>query len=127
MLPPASGTGVYLKNSAKVIRFVRQGCTNRPFFHIVVAERRNEQYMPVIEQLGTHDPLPNENNEKLTSLNLERIRHWIGNGAYVSKPVEELLGLAGFFPIHPNSFMNAWRNRLAMQKAKQEASAEEKA
>lgn len=48
--------------------------------------------MPVIEQLGSFDPIPNQNNEKLVSLNYERIRHWIGNGAHVSTPVEQLFG-----------------------------------
>ncbi|CAH1999786.1 unnamed protein product [Acanthoscelides obtectus] len=109
MLPPASGTGIFVNSSEKVIRLLRQGCTNRPFFHI----RRKNQHRPVIEQLGTFDPMPNEHNEKLTSLNYERIRYWIGNGAHVSQPVEQLLGLAGFFPIHPTSYMTAWRNRRA--------------
>lgn len=48
--------------------------------------------MHVIEQLGTYDPFINENNEKLVSLNLERIKHWIGNGAHVSKPIQQLFG-----------------------------------
>lgn len=38
MLPPASGTGVSFYRSAKIIRFCQQGCTNRPFYHIVVTE-----------------------------------------------------------------------------------------
>ncbi|XP_044264660.1 probable 28S ribosomal protein S16, mitochondrial [Tribolium madens] len=118
MLPPSSGIGQFAATSAKVIRFVRAGCTNRPFFHIVVAERRREQFEPVIEQLGSYDPMPNEKNEKLVSLNLERISYWIGNGARCSTPVEELLGLAGYFPIHPRSYMTAWRNR---RKAEEEA------
>lgn len=37
-LSPASGTGKFYKLSAKIIRFARHGCTNRPFFHIVVTE-----------------------------------------------------------------------------------------
>jgi hypothetical protein len=32
----ASGTGVSSKSRQKVIRFVRYGCANRPFYHIVV-------------------------------------------------------------------------------------------
>ncbi|XP_018321443.1 probable 28S ribosomal protein S16, mitochondrial [Agrilus planipennis] len=113
MLPPGSGTGQFSQFSKKAIRFVRKGCTNRPFFHIVVAEQRKEQFMPVIEQVGSYDPIPNEYNEKLVSLNFERIRHWIGNGASISQPVQELLGLSGFLPIHPRSYMTAWRNRRA--------------
>lgn len=38
LLVPASGTGKYWKTSAKTLRFVRQGCTNRPFFQIVATE-----------------------------------------------------------------------------------------
>ncbi|KAK9875301.1 hypothetical protein WA026_007698 [Henosepilachna vigintioctopunctata] len=87
MLIPASGTGQYLANSVKAIRFAARGCTNRPFYHIVVTEVKRDQVDPVIEQVGTYDPIPNEYNEKLCSLNFERIKHWIGNGARVSNPV----------------------------------------
>lgn len=87
----------------------------------------------MIEQVGSYDPLPNENNEKLVAFNLERIRHWIGNGADISTPVAQLLGstnflnvsvfwftvtftgLAGFLPIHPTSYIAAWRNRRAAE------------
>jgi len=31
MLPPGSGLGIYRQNTPKVIRLLRQGCTNRPF------------------------------------------------------------------------------------------------
>ncbi|CAK1589770.1 unnamed protein product [Parnassius mnemosyne] len=110
-LPPASGTGRYFVKAAKSIRLIRQGCTNRPFFHISVTHRKRLNSQPVIEQLGSYDPMPNFNNEKLVALNLERIKFWLGHGAHVSPPVAELLGLAGFFPIHPRSYMTAWRNR----------------
>lgn len=43
--------------------------------------------------MGSYDPLVNEHNEKLVALNLERIRHWIGNGADVTLPVAQLLGM----------------------------------
>jgi len=39
-LSPASGIGRFYKHSAKIIRFVRLGCANRPFYHIVVMEVR---------------------------------------------------------------------------------------
>lgn len=38
---PASGTGAYMRFTPKIIRFQRHGCTNRPFFHIVVMEVSN--------------------------------------------------------------------------------------
>ncbi|XP_045506898.1 probable 28S ribosomal protein S16, mitochondrial [Colias croceus] len=112
-LPPASGTGKYYALAAKSIRLIRQGCTNRPFFHISVTQRKRLNSQPVIEQLGSYDPMPNIHNEKLVALNLERIKYWMGQGAHVTNPVAELLGLAGFFPIHPRTYMTAWRNRKA--------------
>ncbi|XP_041972543.1 probable 28S ribosomal protein S16, mitochondrial [Aricia agestis] len=117
VLPPASGTGLYYARAAKSIRLIRQGCTNRPFFHISVTHRRRVNKQPVIEQLGSYDPMPNQNNEKLVALNLERIKFWLGQGAHVTTPVGELLGLAGFFPIHPRTYMMAWRNRSKEREA----------
>jgi len=38
VLKPASGGAAYDEKSIKAIRFVRMGCANRPFYHIVVAE-----------------------------------------------------------------------------------------
>ncbi|KRT80400.1 hypothetical protein AMK59_6634 [Oryctes borbonicus] len=124
MLSPASGTGTFYRRSAKIIRFARYGCANRPFFHIVVTERKRTQHMPVIEQLGTFDPLENEHKEKLVALNLERILYWIGCGAHVSRPVSELFGLAGLFPIHPRTYIAAWRNRKQMEEKGKEESKE---
>lgn len=38
MLHIASGTGTMFKTSKTSFRLVNRGCTNRPFYHIVVAE-----------------------------------------------------------------------------------------
>ncbi|XP_053996358.1 probable 28S ribosomal protein S16, mitochondrial [Hylaeus anthracinus] len=115
-LHPSSGTGI-VKSLSKSIRFVRYGCSNRPFYHIVVMHTRYEQRKPPIEQLGSYDPLPNKFNEKLVALNLERIQYWIGQRVHFSKPVAEILGLSGFLPIHPRTYMTAWRNRRAAKQA----------
>ncbi|XP_035741066.1 probable 28S ribosomal protein S16, mitochondrial [Vespa mandarinia] len=116
-LHPSSGTGI-VTNFKKSIRFVRYGCTNRPFYHIVVIDTKLGQRMAPIEQLGSYDPIPNKYNEKLVSFNFERIQYWLGQQVSVSKPVAELLGLAGFFPIHPRTYMKAWRNRKARENSK---------
>ncbi|XP_015173784.1 PREDICTED: probable 28S ribosomal protein S16, mitochondrial [Polistes dominula] len=113
-LHPSSGTGIVSKYN-KSIRFARYGCANRPFYHIVVMDTKAAEHMPPIEQLGTYDPIPNKYNEKLVSFNFERIQYWLGQRVAVSKPVAELLGLAGFFPIHPRTYMTAWRNRKARE------------
>ncbi|KAJ8890363.1 hypothetical protein PR048_009871 [Dryococelus australis] len=110
---PASGGATFKSFTTKAIRLARHGCANRPFFHIVVMEKRKEQFDHVIEQVGSFDPLPNQYNEKLVAFNFERIRFWLGKGATASRPVVELLGLASFYPIHPRTYMTAWRNRVA--------------
>ncbi|XP_007539466.2 small ribosomal subunit protein bS16m [Erinaceus europaeus] len=93
------------------IRLALGGCTNRPFYRIVAAHNKSPRDGRFVEQLGSYDPLPNSCGEKLVALNLERIRHWIGCGAHLSKPVEKLLGLSGFFPLHPMIITNAERLR----------------
>ena len=61
----------------------------------------------------------------MVSLNYERIRHWMGLGAEISRPLSELLGVAGFLPVYPKTYQTAWRNRKQMkedaEKAKEEA------
>lgn len=50
------------------------------------------KHIPPIAQVGTYDPLPNENGEKLCSLNLELITYYLGQGVKLSKDVQQLLG-----------------------------------
>lgn len=49
-----------------------------------------------VEQLGTYDPMPNLENQKLLSLNVERTRYWMGQGAIFSTPIAKLLGTTSF-------------------------------
>uniref|UniRef100_A0A8C8SSX3 Small ribosomal subunit protein bS16m n=1 Tax=Pelusios castaneus TaxID=367368 RepID=A0A8C8SSX3_9SAUR len=75
-----------------VIRFARGGCANRPYFRIVAAYNKRARDSKYLEQVGCYDPLPNSQNEKLVGLNIERLKHWIGCGANITKPVGKLLG-----------------------------------
>ncbi|KAG7269884.1 hypothetical protein CRUP_010904 [Coryphaenoides rupestris] len=84
---------------------------NRPFYRVVAAFNKRARDGKYIEQLGTYDPLPNVHNEKLVSFNLDRIKYWMGCGAHTTKPVAKLLGLAGFFPLHPMTVTEAERLR----------------
>ncbi|CAM4634675.1 unnamed protein product, partial [Caretta caretta] len=73
------------------IRLALGDCANRPFFRIVAAYNKRARDSKYLEQVRCYDPLPNSHNEKLVGLNIERIKHWIGCGAHVTKPVEKLL------------------------------------
>lgn len=125
-LNPASGHGINFPGYKKVIRFAKFGCTNRPFFHIVVALSRLSQKQACIEQVGSYDPCPNSRNERLVGYNAERIQHWVGKGAHISKPVRELLGLAGFLPIHPRTYIESWRKRRQLFNSENQESNEDK-
>ncbi|KAL1140673.1 hypothetical protein AAG570_000603 [Ranatra chinensis] len=118
VLLSSSGSGRYITKAAKAIRLARHGCTNRPFFHIVVMMKGRNQHEQPIEQLGSFDPMPNNYGEQLVSFNFERIQYWIGQGCEISTPAAELLGLCGFLPVHPHSYMTAWRNRRLKQQEK---------
>lgn len=97
--PRALFTGSRLLKSYRgghvVIRFALGGCANRPFFRIVAAHSRRARDGKYLEQLGCLDPLPNAHGERVAGLNLERLRHWLGCGAQLSRPAEKLLGRPG--------------------------------
>lgn len=125
-----------------VIRLAMRGCTNRPMLLLVAAHNWRARDGPFLEQLGCCDPMPNSHGEKVVGINMERLRHWLGTGACVSRPAEKLLGkaggrargragaqsrpsgpscstplavagLAGFFPLHPMTITGAERLRKA--------------
>lgn len=62
------------------------------YCYLYLFQKRRHQYQQPIEQLGSYDPFPNENGEKLCSINIERILYWYGERTTISKPVAELLG-----------------------------------
>lgn len=99
-----------------IMRFQQWGCKNRPFYHIVVDKETapNRRQIGYVEQVGTYDMMTNSNNEKLIALNLERIQTYIAGGVQLTRPVAQLLGLAGLTPQHPDTYITAWRNRQAL-------------
>jgi small subunit ribosomal protein S16 len=66
-----------------VIRLARGGAKRRPFFNVVVADRRNARDGRFIERLGFYDPKAPEGRESLR-ISLDRLTHWQGKGAKVS-------------------------------------------
>ncbi|XP_062821697.1 small ribosomal subunit protein bS16m [Anolis carolinensis] len=108
-----------------VIRFALGGCANRPYYRIVAAHNKRARDGKYLEQVGCYDPLPNDHGEKIVGLNIERIKYWIASGALLSKPMEKLLGLSGFFPLHPMTITNAERAKRRRAREAERAAAEE--
>ncbi len=74
------------------IRLTRGGAKKRPIYRIVVAEASSPRDGRFIEKLGTYNPmLPKDHPERLT-MNVERIKHWLGVGALPTDRVARFLG-----------------------------------
>jgi small subunit ribosomal protein S16 len=73
-----------------VIRLSRGGSKGRPFFNIVVADKRVRRDGRFIERLGFYNPIAAEGEQGLR-LSLERIEYWRSHGAQVSPTVQRLI------------------------------------
>ena len=74
------------------IRLRRMGAKKAPYYRIVVADSRCPRDGRFIEELGTYDPMAE--SDKLT-VNMERAKYWIANGAQPTETVSKLLKIAG--------------------------------
>ena len=70
------------------IRLRREGARNRPYYKVVVADSRSPRDGKFIEIIGTYDPKKADHN---STLKLDRIEHWISQGAQPSDTVRSLI------------------------------------
>ena len=73
---------------AVAIRLRREGALNRPYFKVVVTDKRSPRDGKFIEIVGTYDPKKRGMN---STLKLERIDYWISKGAQPSDTVRSLI------------------------------------
>jgi small subunit ribosomal protein S16 len=73
-----------------VIRLARGGAKKRPFYSIVVADRRRAPRGRYIERVGFFNPRATENEETLR-LDRERLDYWVSKGAQMSDRVASLV------------------------------------
>lgn len=72
------------------IRMARGGSKKRPFYHVVVTDSRNRRDGRYIERVGFFNPIATGDVERLR-LDVERIEHWIAQGAKPSERVAKLI------------------------------------
>lgn len=77
------------------IRLARGGSKKRPFYRIVAADTRMARDGRYIERLGTYNPLLPKDSEERVKMNMERIQHWLGEGAQTTDRVSRMLEAAG--------------------------------
>jgi len=72
------------------IRLARGGQKKRPFYHMVVTDSRNRRDGRYIERVGYFNPTAQGQEQRLT-VNVERVKHWIGQGAKATDRAAKLI------------------------------------
>jgi small subunit ribosomal protein S16 len=83
---------------AMKIRLARGGSKKRPYYSIVAADSRMPRDGRFIEKLGTYAPLLPKDSEDRVKLNVERVQHWLAQGAQPTDRVARFLEAAGHMP-----------------------------
>lgn len=70
------------------IRLRRLGAKKAPYYRIVVADSRAPRDGRFIEEIGTYNPLT---EPSVFTIDAEKAKQWIANGAQPTETVRELL------------------------------------
>ena len=70
------------------IRLTRMGAKKKPFYRVVVMERRQARDGKFVEIVGHYNPTT---EPPLIELKMDRVRHWLARGAQPSDTVNSLL------------------------------------
>ncbi len=70
------------------IRLTRMGAKKKPYYRVVVAERRQARDGSFVEIVGHYNP---GTNPPSVELKMDRIQHWTEKGAQPSETVRSLL------------------------------------
>ncbi|MGP1357445.1 30S ribosomal protein S16 [Roseicyclus sp.] len=103
---------------AMKIRLARGGSKKRPFYRIVAADSRMPRDGRFAEKLGTYNPLLPKDSEDRIKMDLDRIKHWLDQGAQPTDRVARFLEAAGVL---------AKKERANVKKAEPGAKAKQRA
>ncbi len=110
------------------IRLARAGSKKRPYYHVVIADVRSPRDGRFIEQIGAWNPMLPKDGDRIT-LNEERVKHWLANGALPTDRVARFLDQAGLLKRDARSNPTKGepgkkaQERVAAQKQAEEAAA----
>lgn len=77
------------------IRLARGGSKKRPYYQIVVADARSPRDGRFLEKLGAWNPMVAKDSPARISLEADRIKHWLDQGAQPTDRVLRFLAEAG--------------------------------
>ena len=112
---------------AMKIRLARGGSKKRPFYSIVASDSRMPRDGRFIEKLGTYNPLLPKDSEDRVKMDMDRVNHWLAQGAQPTDRIARMLEAAGALPKKARSNPNkavpgkAAQDRAAAKAAKAEA------
>jgi small subunit ribosomal protein S16 len=115
---------------AMKIRLARGGTKKRPFYRIVATDSRMPRDGRFIEKLGIYNPLLAKDSEDRIKMDLDRVKHWLDQGAQPTDRVARFLEAAGVIPAKTRSNPNKAqpgkkaKERAAEKEAKAAAAAE---
>jgi len=73
-----------------VIRLSRTGVNKRPFYHMVVADKRRPRDGRFIERVGYYNPIATGKDVRI-HMDAERVKYWLSQGAQASDRVKHLI------------------------------------
>ena len=73
-----------------VIRLSRGGAKKRPFYHVVVTDKRSSRDGRFIERVGYFNPIASGKDVRL-HMEQERVQYWLAQGAQPSDRVKTLV------------------------------------
>jgi len=100
------------------LRFARGGSKKKPFYRLVVADKRAPRDGNFIEKIGTYNPLLASDNKERFIFNKERIEYWLKTGATPSEKVAIFLWDNGFKAVEkylPASFPKSADERAKLK------------
>ncbi|MBN8530841.1 MAG: 30S ribosomal protein S16 [Alphaproteobacteria bacterium] len=112
---------------AVMIRLARGGTKKRPYYRIVVADKRSARDGDFIEKVGAYNPLLAKDAKERLVLNEDRIKHWLSVGAQPSETLARFLTKAGLYSVKPRYEIKAKGSRLKKKAAEAAAKAAEAA
>jgi small subunit ribosomal protein S16 len=107
---------------AMKIRLARGGSKKRPFYRIVASDSRMPRDGRYIEKLGTYNPLLPKDSEERVQMDMERVQHWLAQGAQPTDRVSRFLEAAGVIEKKERANLKkAEPGKKAVERAKEKA------
>ena len=98
-----------------VVRLAKSGAKKNPYYFITVADSRKPRDGAFIERLGFFNPSAKGSEERMR-FNVERLDHWISQGAQLSDKVKELAKDARLSPDELQAKLDAKKDKRAQKK-----------